>query len=204
MNARELYTLYQSLADSARQPHLVPARFARLYWVCAIEWLLEMAKAPVSEFVRQATSDFRMTIKGVGAVVGLRSLKEPALCVRSLRVDFGLRRVGIPVEPVDSDALGERLQDPFERPTDDDPLYCEEDNGELTIYSDTTPTAFILSVFAYPAPLNFDSSVAVAGGPEVHIQILRRVVAEKDLIDEKYNRYQLLAGQKIPAGEQPL
>jgi hypothetical protein len=35
------------------------------------------------------------------------------------------------------------------------------------------------------------------------LAILRRVIAEKDLIDEKYNRYQLLATRVIPGGEQP-
>lgn len=203
MTAQQLYRAYQTLADTAAQPHLKASRFAQLYWLCQIDWLLALTREPKSERVSRAMQPFKRIYTGAGQLILYATIKPALLAVRSVRADFANERDDMPVSPIDSDELGTAQLDPFRRATDDDPKYTEETDTYLKILADSIPTAVRISYLTYPVQLDMNGNNSPLETEIDQWAILRRVVAEKDLIDEKYNRYQLLANRVIPSAEQP-
>ena len=205
MTAEQLYLTYQTLADQARQAYLTPPKFARLYWVCQIDWLKDWADKPNTEKSRTALRPFRRVHTGVGSTMNLLDIRPVVLYKRALLADFGPERTGMAVTPVDEEEFGLRQQNPYQKGTDDDPIYTELENASLTVHATTVPTKLQLVYITYPVPLDPlkpKAEVNLLESEDNQIAIVRRVIAEKDLIDEKYNRYQLLAGGVIPAREQ--
>ena len=204
MSARELYKNYQILADAAAQPHLSAPKFARLYWLCSIEWLRELARHPKSELVSRAARPFTRQFIGSGRVILWELISPVPLTIRAVRVDLGGERIGMPCAPTDSDELGVIEQDPFRRASDDNPRYSEELDHLITVHSDSIPTRTLVAYWCYPVELDMSADNTPLETVDSQWQILRRTIAEKDLIDEKYNRYQLLSSRAIPVAEQTL
>ncbi|SOD81001.1 hypothetical protein [Spirosoma fluviale] len=203
MRAQELYRTYQTLADTAAQAHLKPARFARLYWVCAIDWLLQLTREPKSERVNRAMQPFKRSYTGAGKLILYKNISPPCLAIRAVRADFPHERTDMPVSPIDSDELGTAQQDPFRRATDDEPKYTEENDVYLEILADSVPLSVRVVYLTFPRELDMTANNEPMETEVDQLAILRRVIAEKDLIDERYNRYQLLASRVIPTAEQP-
>lgn|GEM_PF-6196012 len=201
MTAEELYREYLAFADDAEQSYLPPARFLKLYWVCQIDWLKAQIAESVTDKTRGALRPFRAVLTSAGPTVDLSLVTPALLAIRAVLADFDAVRTGISVTPVDDDELGERQLDPFRKGTNDDPIYCEEAGRILTIYSSSPPVRTEVRYIRYPVRM-VSGGATLLEGEDSRVQILRRVVAEKDLSDEKYNRYQLLAQGIIPKAEQ--
>lgn len=204
MTGRELYTAYMTLADQAGQAHLVPAKFGRLYWVCLIDFLREQARQPSSEVVKAALRPFRRRYDSPVNPVPLATVRPVVMLIRAVTADFGAGRLNMPVSPVDEDEAAEAELDPFRRSSMDEPHYLDDANGQLLVLGPDKPLGIRISYLTYPERMDVTSTDERPEGEDTQLAVLRRVVAEKDLIDEKYNRYTLLANRVIPSAEKPI
>ena len=202
MTFQQLYDQFTALWDETGSPYLPPAQFDVIANVKYNDWLEAMLKQferneNLTERVRYFLKKYqKLNSDTIILRTEVPDFRRRFRFTARFRVDCGgvISYIERSVEPVTTDEIDVIQQDPFNKPTDDEPVFITDVNAAgdaiMRVYSKTVPVELNMTYVRNPQVINVSTAPGTTFElPDYYAQeVLNLIVKNADIITENFNR----------------